>query len=154
MKRFDKDGKMIFPSPKKEDEEKKQDVLLIEECFCPNGHNLISKRVVFNDFNGVLIKIKNNKKEGLIALSPIYGDKSKISIDIDLENGEIYDFYCNECGVKLPVYSQCTCGGDIIAFYSDKSADFTNCIGICNRVGCKHAEIKLDNELLELSGIQ
>lgn len=155
MKLFDAKGMMVFPNPKKMNIEEKEEVIVVQECFCPNGHKLITTRAVFNEFPGIMLKVKNRVgKEGYIALSPICGDKARISLDIDLENNEKLDLFCPECGVKLPVYSPCSCGGELVTLFSDNNNDYANCIGICNRVGCKNAKITVKNELLKCSDVQ
>lgn len=154
MKVFDGKGMMIFPSSIKKEIRESKKILVVNECFCQNGHNLVSNRAIFNGFNGIMIKVKRGEKEGLVALSPIYGDKSRISLDIDLISNEIYELCCPTCGSILPVYSACTCGGNLIALFTNRKADFANCIGICNRVDCPNAEIRSAGDLLSISTIE
>lgn len=147
---------MVFPDPTGQSEvAEKESILVVKECYCPNGHLLNSSRAVFNDFSGIILKVKNKDgKIGKIALSPICGDKSRVAIDIDIEKNEVLEVFCPECDVKLPIYSPCSCGGELTTLFSDQSKDYTNCIGICNRVGCRNAEIKVNNELFTCSDAQ
>ena len=154
MKRFNKKGFMIFPRPSQIEKDKdERKVIVVKECYCPNGHNLVTGRANFNGFDGILLKVKNPKKTGIIALSPMFGDKSRISLDIHLVKDEIYDIYCPVCDVKLPVYTKCTCGADLITFFSTENIDYSDCIGICNRVGCPEAVVQDGGELLSRSDI-
>lgn len=153
MKRFDIKGMMLFPNPiQKSDVLKKENLLVVKECFCHNGHNLIHHRAVFNGFPGILLKVKKGKQSGLVALNPVYGYKSRISLDINLKKGETYDLLCPVCNEKLPSYSPCSCNGQRIALFLDLKVDFYNCILICNRIDCFNAEIKFNNEILYYTG--
>lgn len=149
MKLFDKKGIMIIPTPEKAQKPLKETVV-IKQSFCPNGHNLVSRRVRFGDHDGILIGVKLGGVSGLLALSPVYGDKSRVSLDIDFAEGDILEMFCPDCHASLPSYSVCSCGGELIVMFTQPKADFMNCIGICNRVGCKHAEIKNEGQLMTL----
>lgn len=153
MKRFNNNGMMIIPSPLKHKIEIKDKALVVKKCFCPNKHSLMTSRAKFNGHEGIMLKVKNNSKEGLVALSPIYGDNTRISLDIDLEKDEILDFFCPTCDVKLPVFSPCTCHGNLIALFTNDKSDFTNCIGVCNRVDCINSVTKNEGELVTISMI-
>lgn len=137
---------MIFPTAKKPgDEDKKPQV--IKECYCPNGHNLINQQSVFNEFNGIVLKVTCAGKIGLLFLSPICGDKSRFTFDLDLIEGELLEIHCLECDTPLPVYGPCKCGGKFVTMFLDKEPDYTNCIGICTRVGCSHSWIKHGDDI-------
>jgi len=142
MIRYNVKGKMIFPCPNLEEGDQ-ETILVAEECFCPEGHNLVDDNAEFNGFNGIVVKVENLEKtnSGLIALSPICGDKSRISMDIELNKGEIYTFYCPECETKLPVYSDCTCEGSLITMFCTDKKEYSDCICICNRYGCHKSRV-------------
>jgi hypothetical protein len=140
---------MIIPTPEKIKPEQKE-LIVIRECFCPNGHNLVTSKVKFNDRDGILLTIKRKSKKGKIALSPVYGDKSRISIDVDLKEGDLVQLFCPDCKVKLSTYADCECGGELVVMFTQPAIDYKNCIGICNRVGCRHAEIKNEGQLMTL----
>ncbi|MFH1121260.1 MAG: hypothetical protein V1775_15685 [Bacteroidota bacterium] len=149
MKRFDHSGMMIFPNPERNKRTAKPiELIVVKECFCPEGHNLVSDQAVFDGFNGIVLKVKNGKQEGLVALNPVYGLKHRISIGIRPRKDELPEVLCPECGKALPVYSTCACGGDLIALFLDKKQDFTNSILICNRIGCNNAQIRFQNEVI------
>lgn len=149
MKRFDKKGMMIYPNPrKKESPCGKEKVAVVEECYCQAGHSLISEQAKFDGFNGIMFKVKRAGKVGRVALSPIYGCDHKISLDMELSDGEIWDFHCPVCDVALPFYTICECGAFMTTFFITREADFKSTIAICNRVGCQNAEINLGENLL------
>lgn len=52
MKRFNEKGRLGFPCSEKGKEKEKTDQeegFVVEECYCQNGHSLISPRAVFNE---------------------------------------------------------------------------------------------------------
>lgn len=154
MKMYDKKGMMVFPSPEKiKKAGKMEDLIVIGSCHCPNGHNLVSDQAVFDGFSGIVLKVVKAGQEGLVALNPVYGLKHRISINIKLIKNEVLEVYCPECGVALSKYSQCSCGGDLIALFLDEKPDFTNSILICNRVDCHNAQVRLQNELVNYDGM-
>jgi hypothetical protein len=154
MSIFDKKGMMIFPTPLPADYRESKHVLVVQECYCQQGHNLINERAQFNQFNGIFLRVRKDNEDGLVALSPVYGDKARISLGVRLEKGDIFTLLCPECSVTLPVFGQCGCGADLIALFLTADADFGNCIGLCSRVGCFNAQIQSGNELLTLSSIE
>ena len=147
---------LIIPKQEKKEQNKEDLMLVIKECYCPNGHNLISNRVKFNGFAGILLKAKKEDgSEGFLALSPIWNDKSRISLDLDLHKGEELELFCPECGAALPVYSKCPlCHGDLVAMFLEPKKDFSNCLSICNVIGCPEAEIKKGSERLLYSDME
>jgi len=153
MKRFDEKGMMIIPNPVKDKAVKAEKVLIVKEVYCPQGHNLVSGHAVFGKYPGILLKVKKGNDVGFVALSPIYGEKCRVSIDVDLKTGELYDLFCPECGVKLPIHSPCSCGGDFVALFLSPEKDFSDCIGICNRVDCANSKILEGGDMISISMI-
>jgi hypothetical protein len=154
MNRFDQNGMMIFPNPEKiKKVGKLEHILVIGQCFCPNGHNLISDQAVFDGFSGIILQVRKSGQEGRVALNPVYGLKHRISIGIQLSRDELLEVFCPICGAALPVYSSCSCGGDLITLFLDEKPDFTNSILICNRVDCPNAQIRLHNEMVHYDGM-
>lgn len=153
MGRFNKRGMLIIPNPMEEKINPAQKVIVHKGLYCPKGHNLVSSRAIFNGYPGIMIKVEQENKSGLVAVSPIYGDKSRISIDIDLISGQVLKIFCPTCNIELPTYSTCNCGADLITFFLTPDADYSNCIGICNRVDCVQSQIIESGELVSLSRI-
>jgi hypothetical protein len=152
MKIFDNKGMMMFPKPQYE-KSVNDKIIVIKECFCKNGHDLVNKRVNFNGFNGIYLKVKHEEKTGFVSLSPVYGDKSRIFIDIDVKKDDILELFCPQCDIQIPVYSTCSCGSKILALYTTKRLEFSDCIGICNKVDCVNSEIINENKMITLSMI-
>ena len=152
MERFNERGMLIIPNPAKETAAAEK-ILVVSTLFCPNGHSLISSRAVFNGYPGILIKVRKGTHQGLMALSPIYGSRARISLDIKLKKGDIVDLHCPVCDIILPVHSPCSCGADLIAFFPTQPSDFTNCIALCNRVDCINSHVLINDEVISLSMI-
>lgn len=149
MKRFDKKGMLVIPNPQELNPMYKEEhLLLVEKCYCPNGHNLINDHAIFNGFKGIVFMAKKSRQKGLVAISPVYGCKSRVAFDIVLKDNDIWKFCCPECKVELPVYTICECGADLTTFFTTKDCDYTYSVGICNRVGCQHANIHSGKDLL------
>jgi len=145
---FDKNGMMIFPNPLHKTICESKQVLIVKECYCPNGHNLINRKAMFGNFPGILLKIRQKKDEGLVALSPVYGDKSKISLNIELIDKEILEVYCSECEVKLPIFSKCECGADLVSMFLTKDTSFKEVAAICTRVNCFNSQLKSSEDII------
>jgi len=140
---------MIIPAPERTKPDPKE-LIVVRECYCPNGHNLVTSQAKFNDRDGILLNVKKKSKKGKIALSPVYGDKSRLSVDVILKEGDLVQLFCPYCNVKLSSFANCECGGELLVMFTQPVIDYKNCIGICNRVGCKHAEIKNEGQLMTL----
>ncbi|MFH0760461.1 MAG: hypothetical protein V2A67_03030 [Bacteroidota bacterium] len=156
MKAFTSRGTLNIPVPQKMIKPVHKPNLkpfVIESCYCNHGHNLISNDVIVDDHKGILLKVKSGRKTGHIALSAVCGNKTRIDLRIQLIDNALMKFFCPVCGEALPVYSPCECGASMIALFLDRELSFSNCIGICNRVGCKHSVIIRQNELLICSGL-
>ncbi len=151
MPMFDKHGMLIIPNPLRENLKQTENILIFTECYCLNGHNMVDKKASFNGLPGIIIKVASEDEEGFLALSPVYGDKSKISVDITLQSGHVIQMYCPTCNSPLPVYSHCKCDADLVALFLTKDFDYSDCIGICNRIDCYNAEIKNAGELLSIT---
>jgi hypothetical protein len=153
MNRFDTRGMMVFPNPiSKSGILKEKNLLVVKECFCHNGHNLVNDRAVFDGLAGILLKVKKGKRSGMVALNPVYGLKSRVSVDVHLKKDEIWKIYCPVCNEPLPVFSSCSCKGDLTALFLNKKADFFNCILVCNRIDCFNAQLKYNNEIIYYPG--
>jgi hypothetical protein len=139
---FDKKGMMVFPNQQKKDcycyEDK---ILVLEKCFCPNGHNLIDKRSSFNGFNGIVLKVKNKGIWGTVAISPIKKDSASIVFGLSIEKGDITEFHCPQCGIEIPVYTDCSCGAHVYCLFTNDASGYSDCIGICSRYGCYNSRV-------------
>ncbi len=151
MKRFDNRGMMVVPNPVTEGAISDK-ALVAVELYCQNGHNLINPRANFNGYPGVVVEVEQDGERGTVALSPIFGEKSRIALDIELIKGKVLKIFCPECGIELPVHSTCPkCEqGQIVTFFLSKKGDFAHSIGICNTVDCPYATLIEGDELISI----
>ena len=150
MPRFSFKDKEFF-NRKKEEAPQEVAFEVVTECYCQNGHSLLSDLVCYNGYDGLTVKLRTPEQEGLLSLSPVIGDKSRSFFDFERIEGEIVEICCPTCDEPLPVYSECSCGAELVAMFTQQKIDYANCIGICQRIGCLNSEI-LTNRTLSLLG--
>ena len=127
MRLFNNKGMMLFPNPMKKSElHQSKSLLVIKKCYCPRGHNLVSNKAMFDTFKGILLKAHRGSQAGQLALSPVYGHKSRITLDLEVHSGEVWEISCPTCEEKLPVFSNCSCGGNLIALFLKPDANFSD----------------------------
>jgi len=154
MKLFNNKGMMLFPNPIKKSEIcKNENLLIVKECYCHNGHSLISEQAIFNGFPGILIEVQSGKLSGQVALSPVYGYKSRVSLDVTMKEGDVWEIICPHCKEPLPIFSSCECEGDLVCLFLNEHTDFSSCILICNRIDCFNAELTYNNKLVHYSSV-
>lgn len=146
----DPKGIQILPNPVTRQMNGKRGVLVVTECYCPNGHSLMYPRASFTGHAGILLRVKGEMGEGHLALSPVYGEKSRIALDVDVVEGEPLDVRCPFCETEFPVLGPCACGAVLLALYTTPVPSEDNCIGVCNRVGCIHSEVRSRGDLILL----
>jgi len=120
---------------------------VVEQCFCPNGHNILSDKHPYGGYPGILLKLKSSEQQGLLSLSPIIGDPARIFHSFKQISGEIIEICCPVCDEPFPIYNQCGCNAHLIALFTSTLKDYADCIGICQRIGCLNAEIISGREL-------
>jgi hypothetical protein len=149
MYKFNARGMIKFPNPhKQEDVYKHEHLLVIGECYCPKGHNLVSSHAWFNDLKGIVMSARKGSENGTVSLSPVYGEKNRMVSGFEPKKGELYDFFCPYCDTQLPSFSGCECGGRVIALFLNPNGDYSDCVGFCSRMGCTLASIRLHNEMI------
>jgi hypothetical protein len=126
---------------------------VVEECYCPNGHSILSERHAYSGYPGILLKLKNADQQGLLSLSPIIGDAARIFYDFKQISGEMIEICCPICDQPFPIYNQCGCNAHLIALFTSTRNDYSDCIGICQRIGCLNAEIISGRELRLLNRV-
>jgi hypothetical protein len=156
VERFDRKGRLVFPSPQKLRVAKKSGVVLEKEklhitrAFCPDGHALITEwSQTFRGRPGIQLWAQGSHGGQVVTLSPFQGDSTKV-YDWEFETGEVLDVRCPECGMPLPVMAPCGCAPDsswIIMFLNQKQ-DFKDAVGVCNAWGCPRSYIRLSGEML------
>ena len=120
---------------------------IVTECFCTKGHSLISDLASFSGHSGITLRLRSDRQDGLLALSPVIGDKRRTFFNFERVPGEIVEICCPTCAEPLPVYNVCTCGANLVAMFTTLKTEFASCIGICQRIGCLHSEIISNRDL-------
>jgi len=120
---------------------------VVADCYCGNGHNLVNGQGNFDGHAGIVVRLESASEEGLLILSPILGDLRREFSGLEPVKGQIVDISCPVCRELLPVYDLCSCGAPLVSLFLTPNAEFANCIGICQRIGCLHSEIKTTREL-------
>jgi len=117
-------------------------LMLVTQVFCPNGHNLVGVgHHEFDGFPGISIFVSDGEKEGLVELSPIHGDASKVGPTF--KKGQRLSLRCPVCKIELPVSARCSCssGGALRKIYLSPSLDEAHVIHVCDVWGCRRSRI-------------
>ena len=128
-------------------EEKLQSQDIVEQCYCLNGHSILTDKATFGGKPGITLNLKGSTGKGLLVISPIIGDHDRTFIDFDKNVGEIVEISCPTCSEPFPVYNVCPCGAHLVALFTSPKARFSQCIGICQRLGCLHSELLSERDL-------
>ena len=126
---------------------------VVGQCFCPNGHSILSEQHLYDGFPGILLKLRSAEQGSLLSLSPIIGDSARTFHGGKLSSGDVVDICCPICDQAFPIYNQCGCGAHLIALFTSLKKDYSDCIGICQRIGCLNAEIISGRELRLLNRV-
>ena len=153
--KFNEQGFMVIPDTKQMQLKKElaevlsDKIVVVRQAFCPNGHNVVQNRYKFSGFAGIHLKAEINGNKGDLILSPIFGDHSHITIDIDINLGDQPKMTCPICGVELPILKKCeNCeSGNMLVLSMREKFDITDGIAFCDVAGCPSAYI-LDAEKL------
>ena len=120
---------------------------LIRECYCHNGHDILTDQFSFNGHPGLTLKLRSHDQEGLLSISPVIGDRERKFLDFERRPGEVVEICCPTCSEPFPVYNQCDCGAHLVALFTSPNASFSQCVGICQRIGCLHSELITERNL-------
>jgi hypothetical protein len=128
-----------------DDDQQKREI--ITECYCLNGHTVLTDKALFQGHPGLTLKLKNKTNEGLLVISPVIGDRDRTFIEFEKIPGEVVDICCPTCAEPFPVYNVCPCGAHLVALFTSQNVNFSKCIGICQRLGCLHSELLSERDL-------
>ena len=120
---------------------------VVTECYCPNGHSVLSDGHKFQGHSGLSLLLKSKTSEGLLIISPVLGDRDRNFVGFERKAGEVVDICCPTCSESFPIYNQCPCGAHLVALFTSPKAHFAQCIGICQRLGCLHSELLSERDL-------
>jgi hypothetical protein len=156
-KMFDSKGKLNIPiegtiSIPKSKVQKKAGQLIVNEAYCPKGHNLISEVKIDNQPGIHFIYIdEKNTKETDIVISPIVRKcKKKILKGDGFQKDEIVKILCPICRTELDILFECECGAPIYLFYIDKQRNYYYGQSFCSRIGCvKASQLRFSQDMLQ-----
>lgn len=149
MDRFDNRGMLVFPNPDYRESRRDRNIVVIGAAYGPSGQSLINTRVKFGKYAGIMVRVrKKDGSEGMVAISPIFKDRSRISLDIDLTDGEEVELIDPTNSESLPVFDKCECGSDLVAIYTTTEKSLNDSAVICRRVGCQNSEIRNGGEVV------
>jgi len=137
---FHSNGKLKIPVPRKHVRQK-SGKLVVNEAYCPQGHNLMSE-VKVDDERGIrlIYTDESGAKETEIVISPVVGKCEKRVLKGEaFKDGDIVKILCPDCRMELPVLCDCECGAPIYLFYLDNSMNPRYAQSVCSRVGCVRA---------------
>jgi len=156
--RFDSRGFLIIPDPR---EHKKAGAILkpvavVEHCYCPQGHDIIWENADFNGYPGIRLLVENqDHKRGFVILSPIFGDHTRVALDIKIREGEKLRLLCPICEAGFPVLKKCECeNGELRVISLKKDFSYSDAIAICDIVGCFSSFIVKAGDLITQSMIE
>lgn len=123
--------------------------VVVTQLFCPNGHNLVGAGShQFDGFAGIAIRVTDGKREGVVELSPIHGDASKIGLEFPKDTR--LQLMCPTCGVVLPRFARCTCpaGGELRKLFLTTRLDDEHLVAVCDVWGCTRSRVIDGAEIL------
>ena len=117
-------------------------IILVEQAFCPNGHNLIDdENEKFDGYPGIRLRLESEDGvTGEITLSPFHGDDAKRG-KTDWANGQRLRVSCPTCDAALPRLGTCHCEseGDLIKLYLSPALKDSHLLALCNIWGCRRS---------------
>ena len=120
---------------------------LISECYCQHGHSILSDKILFDGHPGLTLRLKNSRQDGFLSMSPVVGDCRREFIDFERIPGDVVELCCPVCAEPFPVYNECSCGAHLVALFTSPKAQFSRCVGLCQRIGCLHSELISERDL-------
>ncbi len=146
--RFSLKGMLKIPTLKKVTKEIIEEQVVISECYCVNGHNLITKEHYLNGQPGIKLNFKSQSSDGTVILSAVIGDYNKYFLEGSWTKGEKVNMSCPECKATLPVLTSCSCSpeAEFVALGLTPKIDFNNSIALCNIIGCKDSYSMVKSE--------
>ena len=126
-----------------------QAFVVVTQAHCPAGHNLVGAGpTAFEGYPGIAIWVSDGKTQGLVELSPVHGDKTKVGPDFP--PGTKLRLECPICRVELPVLARCSCQADgaLHKLYLSEKPDEAYLVGLCDVWGCTRSRVIDGSEIL------
>ena len=86
-----------------------KEFLVIEELYCPNGHNLIENTVHIHGESAIRLQVKIGESEGTIFIDAFWGSHAKLYSFIPERSSkmELIKASCPVCGESLMIERKC-----------------------------------------------
>lgn len=123
--------------------------VVVTQAFCPRSHNVVGAgTTVFDGYAGIAIWVSDGRSEGLVELSPIHGDRTKVGPSFP--PGTHLRLECPVCRTELPYLARCTCqpNGTLRKLYLTRNCDEGYLIGLCDVWDCTRSRVIDGNEIL------
>ncbi len=125
-------------------------LIVVRKAFGPTGAPLVGiSDVTFDGYPAVTVGVRANEQEGLVHLSPIHGDRRKVT-DLVLEDGTKCELFCPTSGRPLPKVGRVVEGEDAeyYALYLTDRLDRGSAIYVSDLWGHYHSRIVDEGELI------
>ncbi len=126
-----------------------QAFVVVTQAFCPRGHNLVGAGpTAFEGYPGIAIWVSDGKTQGLVELSPVHGDRTKVGPDFP--PGTRLRLECPVCRAELPILAHCSCqpDGTLRKLYLTEKRDDAHLVGLCDVWGCTRSRVIDADEIL------
>jgi hypothetical protein len=126
-----------------------QAFVVVTQAYCPKGHNLVGAGpTAFEGYPGIAIWVSDGKTQGLVELSPVHGDRTKVGPDFP--SGTKLRLECPICRTELPQLAHCSCQADgtLRKLYLSEKLDEAYLVGLCDVWGCTRSRVIDGSEIL------
>ncbi len=115
--------------------------LHVTHATCPNGHALQDSQVKIHREPSLKVKVRNKGKEGYLYLDPVYGRYDNIIKDIEINEGDVVEMFCPECGIDLsdPDETCQLCASPMFIFHLPHGGIVEGCL----KKGCLFHKMKI-----------
>ncbi|MBI5502310.1 MAG: hypothetical protein HY907_18850 [Deltaproteobacteria bacterium] len=123
--------------------------VVVTQAFCPASHNLVGAGpTAFDGYPGIAIWVDDGKTQGLVELSPIHGDRSKVGPEFAA--GTRLRLECPVCRAELAFLAECSCqpGATLRKLYLNERRDEAHVVGLCDIWGCTRSRVIDGSEIL------
>jgi len=129
--------------------------LIVDEIYCPQGHDLVAESVRIHGEPSIRIEVDTGASRGLVFVDAFWGGHAKLYgfIPVISDGMPILRAFCPECGVDLVVERECNlegCGSGssiVLALPGGR-----NKIYVCAKLGCAGHHIEIVELPEDLAG--
>src|SRR5210317_1472567 len=78
---------------------------VVTECYCPNGHSVLSDEHKFQGHPGLSLMLKSKTSERLLVISTVLGDRDRNFVGFERKAGEVVDIRWPTCSNAFSLYN-------------------------------------------------